>query len=143
MYSLICRHSKVSAIPNAQTDHMDLSAYKLKIPNKNLKRAEKIKEAIERSPFAKTCLLSVALLGTCMVIGDGILTPCISGIILKNLPCYPPLLLGTLTRKESFLSFSFSPNSVGNFNCMKNIPSLFLKDPKEKGVLVNTLLLQI
>lgn len=78
MYSLICRHSKVSAIPNAQTDHMDLSAYKLKIPNKNLKRAEKIKEAIERSPFSKICLLSVALLGTCMVIGDGILTPCIS-----------------------------------------------------------------
>lgn len=81
MYSLICRHSKVSAIPNAQTEHMDLSAYKLQIPNKNLKRAERIKEAMERSSFAKTCLLSIALFGTCMVIGDGILTPCISGIL--------------------------------------------------------------
>ncbi|KAK1271651.1 Potassium transporter 5 [Acorus gramineus] len=78
MYSLICRHSKVSAIPNQQLDEMELSTYKMKIPNKHLWRAEKIKEALEKSTFAKTCLLSIALLGTCMVIGDGILTPCIS-----------------------------------------------------------------
>lgn len=79
MYSLICRHSKVSAIPNQQAEDMELSAYKLKIPNRHLKRAEKIKKALEKSSWAKTGLLSLALLGTCMVIGDGILTPCISG----------------------------------------------------------------
>ncbi|XP_058093520.1 potassium transporter 5-like [Magnolia sinica] len=78
MYSLICRYSNVSAIPNQQVEHMDLSAYKLQLPNKHSKRAGWIKEAMERSPFAKLCLLCVALLGTCMVIGDGILTPCIS-----------------------------------------------------------------
>ncbi|XP_043722075.1 potassium transporter 5-like isoform X2 [Telopea speciosissima] len=80
MYSLICRHSKVSAIPSSQQgeDEMNLSAYQLQIPTKHLKRAEKIKAALERSSFAKTALLIVALLGTCMVIGDGILTPCIS-----------------------------------------------------------------
>ncbi|KAK1318553.1 Potassium transporter 19 [Acorus calamus] len=78
IYSLICRHSKVSAIPNQQLDDTELSTYKMKIPNKHLWRAEKIKEALEKSTFAKTCLLSIALLGTCMVIGDGILTPCIS-----------------------------------------------------------------
>ncbi|KAK9141056.1 hypothetical protein Scep_010737 [Stephania cephalantha] len=82
MYSLICRHARVSAIPSTQLqgeDEMNLSAYKLNInPNKNLKRAKKIKEAMERSGFAKKCLLVVALLGTCMVIGDGIFTPCIS-----------------------------------------------------------------
>ncbi|PKA57759.1 Potassium transporter 5 [Apostasia shenzhenica] len=72
LYSLICRHSKVSAIPNERAEE------KLKIPSKNLNRAEKIKEALERSSWAKTCLLSLALLGTCMVIGDGVLTPCIS-----------------------------------------------------------------
>ncbi|XP_008775247.2 potassium transporter 5-like [Phoenix dactylifera] len=78
MYSLICRHSKVSAIPNRQAEDMDLSAYKLQILNRHLKRAEKIKQALEKSSWAKTGLLSLALLGTCMVIGDGILTPCIS-----------------------------------------------------------------
>ncbi|KAK1319074.1 Potassium transporter 5 [Acorus calamus] len=78
MYSLICRHSKVSAIPNQQLDDMELPTYKIKIPSKHLWRAEKIKEALEKSTSAKTCLLSITLLGTCMVIGDGILTPCIS-----------------------------------------------------------------
>ncbi|KAL6010220.1 Potassium transporter 5 [Asimina triloba] len=76
MYSLICRHSMVSAIPNQQpADHMNLSAYTLQLPNKHSKRAQRIKEAMERSSFAKACLLCVALFGTCIVIGDGILTP--------------------------------------------------------------------
>lgn len=80
MYSLICRHANVNAIPNQQAEAlMDLSTYKLQTPtNKHLKRAEKIKEGLERSSWAKNGLLSLALLGTCMVIGDGILTPCIS-----------------------------------------------------------------
>ncbi|XP_042513786.1 potassium transporter 5-like [Macadamia integrifolia] len=60
MYSLISRHSKVSAIPNSQQgeDEMNLSAYKLQIPTKHLKRAEKIKASLERSSFAKTALLA-------------------------------------------------------------------------------------
>ncbi|KAJ4955282.1 hypothetical protein NE237_012065 [Protea cynaroides] len=80
MYSLICRHAKVNSIPSSQQgeDEMNLSAYQLQIPTKHLKRAEKIKAALERSSFAKAALLVIALLGTCMVIGDGILTPCIS-----------------------------------------------------------------
>ncbi|KAH7670524.1 KUP system potassium uptake protein [Dioscorea alata] len=78
LYSLICRHSKVSAIPNQNAEEMELSSYQLNLPTKNLKRSEMIKKAIEKSTWAKTMLLSVALFGTCMVIGDGILTPCIS-----------------------------------------------------------------
>ncbi|KAL5974862.1 hypothetical protein ACLOJK_031535 [Asimina triloba] len=70
MYSLICRHSMVSAIPNQQpADHMNLSAYTLQLPNKHSKRAQRIKEAMERSSFAKACLLCVALFGTCMRFG--------------------------------------------------------------------------
>ncbi|KAL5988206.1 Potassium transporter 5 [Asimina triloba] len=57
---------------------MNRSAYTLQPPNKHSKSAQRIKEAMERSSFAKACLLCVALFGTCMVIGDGILTPCIS-----------------------------------------------------------------
>lgn len=81
LYSLICRHSNVNALPSQQTEVMDISAYKLELPNKHLRRAEKIRNALERSSFAKTGLLWLALLGTCMVIGDGILTPCISGYL--------------------------------------------------------------
>ncbi|XP_026390755.1 potassium transporter 10-like isoform X2 [Papaver somniferum] len=77
LYSLISRHVKVNDIPIPSRQHrseeMRLSA------NKNSKRAAKIKDFIENSSFAKTSLLILALLGTCMVIGDGILTPCISG----------------------------------------------------------------
>lgn len=95
MYSLICRHSNVNALPSQQTEVMELSAYKLELPNKHQRRAEKIRDALERSSFAKGALLSLALLGTCMVIGDGILTPCISGYLFKLLlqaPCSGSLL---------------------------------------------------
>eukprot|EP01018_Ginkgo_biloba_P006315 Gb_07512 [translate_table: standard] len=78
LYSLICRHAKVSLVPNQQAEDRELSSYKLELPSKQVKRALKIKDAIEQSSFAKTSLLVVALLGTCMVIGDGVLTPCIS-----------------------------------------------------------------
>eukprot|EP01018_Ginkgo_biloba_P006316 Gb_07513 [translate_table: standard] len=78
LYSLICRHAKVSLVPNQQAEDRELSSYKLELPSKQVKRALKIKDAIEQSSFAKTSLLVVTLLGTCMVIGDGVLTPCIS-----------------------------------------------------------------
>lgn len=37
----------------------------------------------ERSVVARRVLLFVAMLGTCMLIGDGILTPAISGLVLS------------------------------------------------------------
>ncbi|RWW38736.1 hypothetical protein BHE74_00056020 [Ensete ventricosum] len=86
MYSLICRHAKVSAIPNQQAEDDELSACKAKLPNKNTRRAKKVIEALENSSWAKTILLSLTLFGTCMVIGDGILTPCISAAYLSNFP---------------------------------------------------------
>lgn len=99
LYSLICRNSKVSAILNERQEEMELSAYKLKIPNKNLKRAQRIKEALESSYWAKTGLLSMALLGTCMVIGDGILTPCISGLLFGSI-----YIFHTVNHQQFFLS---------------------------------------
>lgn len=43
-----------------------------------------IKSIIENSKVAKYLLLCVTMLGTSMVIGDGILTPVISGILYTN-----------------------------------------------------------
>lgn len=97
MYSLICRHAKVSAIPNQQAEDDELSACASKFPSKNPKRAKKIKEALENSSWAKTILLSLTLFGTCMVVGDGILTPCISGLISQLSLLLPFLSDGDLS----------------------------------------------
>ncbi|KAG8375498.1 hypothetical protein BUALT_Bualt10G0106600 [Buddleja alternifolia] len=78
LYSLICRHANVGLIPNAQKEDKELSNYTLDKPSNKLQRAAKIKELLEKSKFAKIALFLVTILGTAMVIGDGILTPCIS-----------------------------------------------------------------
>ncbi|KAL2524097.1 Potassium transporter 5 [Abeliophyllum distichum] len=78
LYSLICRYAKVSLIPNDQPEDRQLSNYRLDTPSNQLKRSQKIKEMLENSKTAKIVLFLVAILGTSMVIGDGVLTPCIS-----------------------------------------------------------------
>ncbi|KAK7285682.1 hypothetical protein RJT34_20460 [Clitoria ternatea] len=78
LYSLICRHMKVSLIPNQQPEDRELSNYKLETPSSQLKRAQKLKQMLEQSHFAKILLVLLAIMGTSMVIGDGILTPSIS-----------------------------------------------------------------
>ncbi|XP_058764787.1 potassium transporter 5-like isoform X1 [Vicia villosa] len=72
LYSLICRHIKVSLAPNQQPEDMELSNYKLEIPSYKEKRANKIKQKIEHSHVARIILLLLA------IIEDGILTSSIS-----------------------------------------------------------------
>ncbi|KAL4603637.1 hypothetical protein ACB092_10G138900 [Castanea dentata] len=78
LYSLICRYSKVGLIPSEQAEDQEVSNFKLELPNNNLKRASWLKSKLENSQFAKFFLLFATMLGTSMVIGDGVLTPCIS-----------------------------------------------------------------
>lgn len=80
LYSLICRYAKVSLIPNEQPEDRELSNYSLvdNTPSTQLKRAHKIKHKLEHSFIAQLMLFLLTILGTSMVIGDGILTPCIS-----------------------------------------------------------------
>ncbi|XP_027062950.1 potassium transporter 5-like [Coffea arabica] len=78
LYSLICRHAKASLIPNHQPEDREVSNYKLDIPSNQLRRAQMVKEKLESSTTAKMVLFIVTILGTSMVIGDGVLTPCIS-----------------------------------------------------------------
>lgn len=77
LYSLICRHVKVSLLPNRQVADEELSTYKLEHPPET-KNSSKVKGYLEKSKFLHTALLILVLLGTCMVIGDGLLTPAIS-----------------------------------------------------------------
>ncbi|GFP80819.1 potassium transporter 5 [Phtheirospermum japonicum] len=78
LYSLISRCAKVSFIPNDQPEDSQLSNYRLDPPSGNLRRSQKIKEKLENSKTAKIILFLSTILGTSMVIGDGVLTPCIS-----------------------------------------------------------------
>lgn len=82
LYSLICRYAKVGLIPNDQPEDRQLSNYRLDTPSNQLRRAQKIKHGLEKSLSAKIILFLLTILGTSMVIGDGVLTPCISGLSL-------------------------------------------------------------
>ncbi|KAG8374973.1 hypothetical protein BUALT_Bualt10G0051300 [Buddleja alternifolia] len=67
LYSLICRHAKVGLIPQEGDEDVSSSD-----------RASKLKSKLENSKFVKFGLLLATMFGTSMVIGDGVLTPCIS-----------------------------------------------------------------
>lgn len=81
MYSLICQHtdvggqtrkiSKFSANADSQLSHFHNGLED--------KEHSKVREWLERNKCAQEVLLFVVMLGTCMLIGDGILTPAISG----------------------------------------------------------------
>ncbi|PSS26854.1 Potassium transporter like [Actinidia chinensis var. chinensis] len=79
LYSLICRHARVNSLPNCQLADEDLSTYKKDIlaPNPTT-FGSSLKSTLERHRVLQKCLLVLALIGTCMVIGDGVLTPAIS-----------------------------------------------------------------
>jgi len=82
LYSLICRYAKVSRLPNQQRADEDISSFRLKLPTPELERALRIKENLEKKSSSKTLLLLLVLMGTSMIIGDGILTPSMSGNLL-------------------------------------------------------------
>ncbi|THU68222.1 hypothetical protein C4D60_Mb08t01640 [Musa balbisiana] len=77
LYSLICRHANVSLLPNRQVADEELSTYKYECPPEITNRS-RIKVWLEKHKNLHVALLIVVMLGTCMVIGDGILTPAIS-----------------------------------------------------------------
>ncbi|KAM1859902.1 hypothetical protein ACFX13_012138 [Malus domestica] len=55
-----------------------LSNYKLGTPSNGLKRSQAIKKKLENSKIAQYVHFLVTIMGTSMVLGDGVLTPCIS-----------------------------------------------------------------
>ncbi|KAK1437248.1 hypothetical protein QVD17_03037 [Tagetes erecta] len=78
LYSKLCRYAKVGLIPSEQPEDREVSNFQLELPGKRNTISTKVKNSLERSNFAKFALLFAAMLGTSMVIGDGILTPSIS-----------------------------------------------------------------
>ncbi|XP_030543311.1 potassium transporter 5-like [Rhodamnia argentea] len=78
LYSLLCRYARVGLIPSQQPEDQEVSNFQLELPSNRLLRASRLKSKLEKSRFAKFFLLFATMLGTSMVIGDGVLTPCIS-----------------------------------------------------------------
>ncbi|KAF7049043.1 hypothetical protein CFC21_057661 [Triticum aestivum] len=77
LYSLICRHANVSLLPNRQIADEELSTYKLERNPETVDKT-RVKVWLEKHKNLHTALLIMVLIGTCMVIGDGVLTPAIS-----------------------------------------------------------------
>lgn len=56
-----------------------VSNYSIEAPNSQLRTAQWFKQKLESSKAAKIVLFTLTILGTSMVMGDGTLTPAISG----------------------------------------------------------------
>ncbi|KAL5580699.1 hypothetical protein UlMin_013141 [Ulmus minor] len=75
LYSLLCRHARLSILPNQETIDEKLSSYVKEGPSD---QSSSLKLFFEKHPRFCDGLLIFVLLGTCMTIGDGVLTPAIS-----------------------------------------------------------------
>nr|CAD1820516.1 unnamed protein product [Ananas comosus var. bracteatus] len=82
LYSLISRYAKVSLIPNQQAEDAMVSNYKPQTPSTRMRRAQWLKQKLEGSVRVQVALFLITILATSMVIGDGVLTPCISGKVV-------------------------------------------------------------
>ncbi|GAY49080.1 hypothetical protein CUMW_116550 [Citrus unshiu] len=84
LYSLLCRHVKLRTIPNQDRSDEELTTYSRSTFHER-SHAAKTKRWLEKHSSSKIVLLVLVLVGSSMVIGDGILTPAISGIFFINL----------------------------------------------------------
>ncbi|XP_044493735.1 potassium transporter 6-like isoform X2 [Mangifera indica] len=80
LYSLLCRHARVNSLPNGQSADEELTEYKKNFVGLAPKSSfgSKLKSTLESYRVLQRFLLVLALIGTCMVIGDGVLSPAIS-----------------------------------------------------------------
>ncbi|OIT01603.1 PREDICTED: putative potassium transporter 12 [Nicotiana attenuata] len=146
LYSLICRYANVNLLPNRQPADERISSFKLKLPTPELERALNLKEILERKSSLKTLLLLLVLMGTSMIIGDGILTPAMSvmsavsglqgkipGFGTNALVITSIIILGALFSIQNYgsskVGFTFAPalalwffslGSIGIYNLLKH-----------------------
>ncbi|KAL8251482.1 hypothetical protein R6Q59_035175 [Mikania micrantha] len=132
LYSLLCRHANIKTIPNQHPTDEKLTTYS-RTPIHEKSFAAKTKIWLESHALNKNALLVLVLVGTCMVIGDGILTPAISDFIvvvavfiLVGLFClqhHGPDKVGWLFAPVVLLWFILI-GGVGVFNILKHGPTV-------------------
>ena len=82
LYSLICRHVRAGLLPGGGT--RDELMEEEKVTGRHGERpVSRVRAVLEKYRVLQRLLLLFALLGTCMVIGDGVLTPAVSGWTLS------------------------------------------------------------
>lgn len=138
LYSLLCRHSNMGLMHNFQAGNQHGSLYDNVTSSRENKNSLAIREFFEKHQNSRVVLLLVVLLGTSMVIGDGILTPtmsvlsAVSGIKIKvphlneyftvSMACIILVILFTLqhygTRRVGFL---FAPILVAWLLCVGGV----------------------
>ncbi|KAL3003063.1 hypothetical protein AAZX31_08G089500 [Glycine max] len=142
LYSLLCRHVNIGILPSK---HVGLNT------TKDVQKSTSLARFFQTSVVARRLLLFVAMLGTCMLIGDGILTPAISVLSAMDglrapFPSVSKTLVETLSAivlivlfllqkfGTSRVSFLFSPIMgawtlstplVGIYSIIHHYPSIF------------------
>ncbi|XP_027340064.1 potassium transporter 25-like [Abrus precatorius] len=76
LYSLLCRNAKVGLLPSDRSAN-EVMLYEEKSPCK-LKADSRARRAIEKHKICHYLILFLALFGSCMTIGDAVLTPALS-----------------------------------------------------------------
>ncbi|KAF9624197.1 hypothetical protein IFM89_008135 [Coptis chinensis] len=76
LYSLLCRHANISILSSKRMDSN--SAFEDSNQYGTTRKKSRLVRFFEQSLVARRVLLFIAMLGMCMLIGDGILTPAIS-----------------------------------------------------------------
>lgn len=110
LYSLLVRHAKFSLMPNQQAADEELSAYyRPGYSTEETPILKALRNFLEKHRKSRTFLLLMVLFGASLVIGDGVLTPAISGnpTFDSNLPCcclLPALLPFNHTSSPCFFS---------------------------------------
>ncbi|KAF3539023.1 hypothetical protein F2Q69_00020433 [Brassica cretica] len=137
LYSLLCRHARVNSLPSCQLADEQLIEYNGSSSEMTAQSgfAARLKCTLEKHRVLQKVLLVLALIGTCMVIGDGVLTPAISvfsavsGVELstaKEHHKYPPV--PTQVSYCNLVANSFTLEGLDNrvlsgLNCLqKNFP---------------------
>ncbi|XP_077230709.1 putative potassium transporter 17 [Tasmannia lanceolata] len=82
LYSLLCRHANVGLLSSRRTDTN--SAASNASQYMSTEQHNRLGKFFEGSVVARRVLLFVSMLGMCMLIGDGILTPAISVLSAMN-----------------------------------------------------------
>ncbi|XP_028093606.1 potassium transporter 7-like isoform X2 [Camellia sinensis] len=118
LYSLICRHAKVSLLPNQLPSDAHFSSFRLKVPSPELERSLKIKERLETSSTLKKLLLMLVLAGTSMVIADGVVTPAMSDEVVMISVAFLVILFSVQRYGTSKVGLAVGPALFIWFCCL-------------------------
>ncbi|KAE9598629.1 putative potassium transporter [Lupinus albus] len=81
LYSLLCRNARLSILPNQESADETQSAYATE-DSADTWQSSLLKSFFEKNLWLQKGLLIFVLLGTCMTISDGVLTPAISDYVI-------------------------------------------------------------